>query len=212
MGVDLGTSLNRKSTGMAYLVERNGKPWLESPPLHIISDDALIRSSIILMSENSGSRIVAIDAPLSRPVHGSMRECEKRLRKHGIPCFPSGAEWVSAWVDKAIGLKEWAENQLDAKVIEVYPYAARVTLGMDVKKKTKKGRQLIQKRLLEFIEGLNEIIQDKVLSHDELDAILSAYTAYLEGNGNAVGIDGVDGAIYLPLRKVDHKINEYQNL
>jgi hypothetical protein len=53
IGVDLGTSIGRKSTGLAYLVEQNGKPLLESPPLHIISDDALILSSIIQISKNS---------------------------------------------------------------------------------------------------------------------------------------------------------------
>jgi len=86
--------------------------------------------------------------------------------------FSIGTEWVRTWVYKAIRLKKWAENELGAKVIEVYPYAARVTLGMDVKKKTKKGRQIIQKRLPGFIEGS---IEDTFLSHDELDAILSAY-------------------------------------
>ncbi len=211
IGVDLGTSLKRKSTGLAYLVDKNGMPCIESPPVHIISDDTSIRSCIIQMSEDIQSKIIAIDAPLSRPDHGSMRECEKRLRKHGIPCFPSGANWVSEWVDKAIRLKEWAENELGARVIEVYPYAARIALGVgvEVKKKTLKGRQVIQDGLLTLIGGLDEITKENLLSDDELDAILSAYTAYLDCNGNAVKIDGVDGEIYLPLKKLNRKLNEY---
>ncbi len=212
IGVDLGTSLNRKSTGIAYLIEKNGMPWLETRPVHIISGNELICSSIVQMTENFESKIIAIDAPLSRPEHGSMRECERRLRKHNIPCFPSGAEWVSKWVDKGIGLKEWAERELGASVIEVYPYAARIALnmGVDVKKKRKEGRRAIQDGLLAITGGLGEIAGDNLMSDDELDAILSAYTAYLVGKGSAVTIDGEDGVIYLPLKKKDHKLEEYQ--
>jgi predicted nuclease with RNAse H fold len=214
IGVDLGTSTARKSTGIAYLVERNGKPVMESPPAHIKSEDELIHSCIIQMAENFSSKIIGIDASLSIPEHGTMRECERRLRKHGIACYPSGAEWVSKWVSKGIELKKWAENELGAKVIEVYPYAARraLNIGADVKKKTKEGRRNIQDGLLSLIGGLYALTKDKLLSDDELDAILSAYTAYCEGKGIASKIDGGDGVIYLPVKRHDHTIDEYTSL
>lgn len=211
IGVDLGTSTQRKSTGIASLVEKNGKHLMESPPLHIKSDDESIHAGIIRRSEKSSSRIIGIDAPLSRPEHGTMRECEIRLRKHGIACYPSGAEWVSKWVDKGIELRKWAEDELGARVIEVYPYAARRALGIgaEVGKKTNKGRRVIQEGLLGFVGGLDEFTEDKLLSDDELDAILSAYTAYCEGKGIAVRIDGKDGEIYLPVKRRNHRIDEY---
>ncbi|HEY9204421.1 MAG TPA: DUF429 domain-containing protein [Candidatus Methanoperedens sp.] len=211
IGVDLGTSLLRKSTGLACLVEKHGKPTMESPPVHIISEDELIRKCITQMSEHFQQRLIAMDAPLSRPEHGTMRECEKRLRKRGIACFPSGADWVTGWVDKAIGLKAWAKKELSARMIEVYPYAARraLDMGTDVKKKTKEGRHEIQEGLLKLIWGLDELTGDKLLSDDELDAILSAYTAYLKEKGDADSVDGTDGVIFLPLRRQDHKIYEY---
>ncbi len=214
IGIDLGTSTKRKSTGLAYIVEKNGKPWIESQPLHIKSDDELIHSCIIQIAENVSSRIIAIDAPLSLPEHGTMRECELRLRKHGIACYPSGAAWVSKWVNKGIALKKWAENELGAKVIEVYPYAARraLNIGVSVKKKAKGGRRSIQDGLLNLIEGLEAIAKDNLLSDDELDAILSAYTAYCEGKGIASKIDGSDGIIYLPVKRHDHTIDEYTDL
>ncbi len=210
IGVDLGTSTARKSTGIAYLVEKGGKPWIENLPLHIKSDDELIYSSIIQIAENFSSRIIGIDAPLSLPEHGTMRECELRLRKHGIACYPSGAAWVSKWVGKGIQLAEWAENELGAEVIEVYPYGARraLNIGADVKKKAKGGRRNIQDGLLGLIEGLDAFAKD-LLSDDELDAILCAYTAYCEGKGIATKIDGADGVIYLPVKRHDHTIDEY---
>jgi predicted nuclease with RNAse H fold len=213
IGVDLGTSMQRKSTGIAYLLEKNGEPWIESLPLHIKSEDALIHSGIIQMVENFTSRIIGIDAPLSLPEHGTMRECERRLRAHGIACYPSGAAWVSKWVSKGIELKDWAENELNAKVIEVYPYAARraLDIGADVKKKAKDGRREIQEGLLGLIGGLDALTKDKLLSDDELDAILSAYTAYCEGKGIAGKIDGSDGVIYIPVKRHDHMIDEYTN-
>jgi len=211
IGIDLGTSTARKSTGIAYLVEKDGNPWIESPPVHIKSDDELIHSCIIQMVENFSTRIIGIDAPLSKPEHGTMRECERRLRKHGIPCYPSGAQWVSRWVDKGIELKKWAETELDARVIEVYPYAARriLNIGIDEKKKSKAGRKVIQDALSGFIAGLDEITGDRLLFDDELDAILSAYVAYCEGNGIASKIDGGDGVIYVPMKRRNHTINEY---
>ncbi len=210
IGVDLGTSMLRKSTGLAYLVEKNGKPLIEAPPEHTVSDDKTIRDYLTNLS-GRGSSIIGIDAPLSRPEHGTMRECERRLRKHGIPCYPSGAQWVSRWVDKGIELKKWTEKKLDARVIEVYPYAARriLHIGIDEKKKTKEGRKVIQDVLSGFIAGLDEIAGDRLLFDDELDAILSAYIAFCEGNGTASKIDGGDGVIYVPMKLRNHTINEY---
>lgn len=210
IGVDLGTSLRRKSTGIAILVQKDNKPCIETLPEHIISDDVLIRSCIRSLAGKRAA-IIGIDAPLSRPDSGTMRECERRLRKHDIPCYPSGAEWVSKWVDKGIALKEWAENELDAKAIEVYPYAARrkLDIGAFEKKKTKKGRQVIQAGLGTIITGMDGITGENLLSDDQLDAILSAYTAYCEGTGCAIKIDGEDGSICIPQKRHNHKISEY---
>lgn len=212
IGVDLGTSLKRKSTGIACIVERHGSPWIYSLPEHTMSDDTFIRASIARMYSDYTSCIVAIDAPLSKPEHGSMRYCEKRLRKFGIPCYPSGAEWVREWVDKGIELKNWCENTLCAGVIEVYPYAARraLDIGVGVRKKSKEGRSVIQKGLRTIIGGLDEMTMDVLLSDDELDAILSAYTAYCVDHGKFKKMDGSDGTIYIPLKMAVHTIDEYR--
>ncbi len=69
-------------------VEKNGKPWIESPPLHIKSEDALIHSCIIQIAESFGSRIIAIDAPLSRPKHGTMRDAKDGFGNMESPAIP----------------------------------------------------------------------------------------------------------------------------
>ena len=211
IGVDLGTTLKRKSTGIASLVQKDNKPCIQTLPEHIISDDEVIRSCIRKLAGNSSEIIIGIDAPLSKPSHGTMRECERRLRKHGIACYPSGAEWVREWVDKGIALGKWAENELGAKAIEVYPYAAKrkLNIGAHEKKKTKKGRQVIQSGLNTVISGLDGITGEKLLTDDQLDAILSAYTAYCKGTGCAIKIGGEDGSIYIPQKRHDRQISKY---
>ncbi|MBW6518058.1 MAG: DUF429 domain-containing protein [ANME-2 cluster archaeon] len=212
IGVDLGSSIKRKSTGIASIVEIHGEPWILARPEHIKSDDTLIHAIITGMKAGHAPCIVAIDAPLSRPEHGSMRDCERRLRKYGISCYPSGADWVSDWVDKGIELKYWCERTFGARVIEVYPYAARraLNIGARVRKKSKKGRQMIQKGLGDIIRGIDEMAGDTLLSDDELDAILSAYTAYCVSCGSFRKMDGKDGTIYIPLKRGLHIINDYQ--
>ncbi|MCL7413978.1 MAG: DUF429 domain-containing protein [ANME-2 cluster archaeon] len=212
IGVDLGTSIKRKSTGIASIVEKNGSPWIYAQPEHVISDDALIHAIIAGMKTGHATCIVAIDAPLSRPDHGSMRDCERRLRTYGIPCYPSGADWVSDWVDKGIDLKSWCEKTFGARVIEVYPYAARkaLNIGACVRKRSKKGRQMIQEGLGDIIRGMDEMAGDTLLPDDELDAILSAYTAYCVLCGSFRKMDGKDGTIYVPLKRGLNIINDYQ--
>lgn len=211
VGIDLGTSIKRESTGLSYLVENKSRPWLESVPVHIRSDDTAIHSWILDVSSDFSSMIIGIDAPLSRPDHGTMRDCEKRMRKRGIACYPSGAKWVQDWVTKGIELKTWIENKTSGMVIEVYPYAARrvLDIGVHIKKKTKQGRHVIQEGLLPLIDGLDCIINDRMLSDDELDALLAAYTAYCVGNGTAVKFNGADGAIYIPANQKEHRLDEH---
>lgn len=212
IGVDLGTSIKRKSTGIASLVEKKGNPWIHAQPEHVMSDDALIHAVITGMKTGHETCIVAIDAPLSRPLKGNMRDCERQLRKYGIPCYPSGAGWVSDWVDKGTELKSWCEKTFGSRVIEVYPYAARKALGIGacVRKKSKKGRRIIQEGLGAMVGGMSEMTGHTVLSDDELDAILSAYTAYCAACGNFRKMDGKDGAIYIPHKRGPPTTSDYQ--
>jgi hypothetical protein len=57
-------------------------------------------------------------------------------------------------------------------------------------KKTRDGRKIIQDGLVALVGGLDEITRDILLSDDELDAILAAYTAYCLLKAEAGKMDG----------------------
>ncbi len=136
-----------------------------------------------------------IDAPLSYPHSGNFRECEKKLQKMGIPLFPSASRIMKAVTEKGIEIKKDLEKK-GVVVYEVYPYATRVILKLapSARKTSKTGRRMIQDLLGEFVRDLPE----RLLSHDELDAIISALTVQLFVEGKGQEIEGKDGKIIVP--------------
>jgi predicted RNase H-like nuclease len=65
------------------------------------------------------------------------------------------------------------------------------------KKTTPAGRQWLCGKLAELVPGLRE--REGRLDHDELDAIVAAYTAYLYDRERAEGVgDREEGLIYVP--------------
>lgn len=134
-----------------------------------------------------------IDAPLSFPAYGNLRECEKELLRMGIRLFPSGAEFFRKVAEKGIETASLLKS-IGLKVFEVYPYATRFILGIgrDVKKQKKSGREKIISDLKNFVE-----IKEN-LNHNEIDAVISALTVslYYEGSGRI--LEGFDGSILIP--------------
>jgi len=105
---------------------------------------------------------------------------------------------IKAMIYRSMALRRTLEAQ-GIPVIEVYPYASKVRLfGRPIPKKTTKaGRQWLRQRLEGLVPGLREY--GRPLSHDELDAIVAAYTGYLHGQGQAEAVgDPQEGLIYLP--------------
>jgi len=71
---------------------------------------------------------------------------------------------------------------IGCQVIEVFPYASKVRLfGRPIPKKgTLEGRHWLRNKLNELIPGLSEY---GPLNHDQLDALVASFTAYLYGRG-----------------------------
>lgn len=134
-----------------------------------------------------------IDAPLSFPLTGTLRECEKMLIKMGIRLFPSGADFFKEVAQRGMEISKTLENK-GVEVFEVYPYATRhiLQIAPKAKKQKKGGRAAI-------IQDLNRYttITDN-LNHHEIDAVLAALTVslYYEGHGRI--LKGCDGSLLIP--------------
>jgi predicted nuclease with RNAse H fold len=105
---------------------------------------------------------------------------------------------IKPMVYHGMRLRASLEKQL-ITALEVYPFAAKVRLlGKPIpKKSTLAGRIWLQERLEPLIPSLSAV--EKVLSHDCLDALTAAYTAFLYSKSQveAVG-DPQEGLIYIP--------------
>ena len=177
-----------------------------------VSTDA----EIISLSERWSPEVVAIDSPLFLPrglwcldedcSHpccnvwaGEKRVAERELYRQGIRLYwTTRKTFIKAMIYRSMELRRTLEAR-GISVIEVYPYASKVRLfELPLPKKTTKaGRQRLQECLEGLVSGLSE--HGRLLSHDELDAIVAAYTAYLHGQGQAEAVgDREEGFIYVP--------------
>lgn len=170
---------------------------------------------ILSLVRQEGPQVVAIDAPLSLPrgwhclewpcrcgrcdaPPGTRRSAEAALSAQGIGLFwTTRRSIIKPMIYRAIGLRERIALTR-TEVIEVYPYASKVRLfGRSIPKKgTVEGRRWLRQRLDGLVPGLAAA---GPLGHDELDALVAAYTAYLYGTNRAVQVgDPQEGAIVLP--------------
>lgn len=126
------------------------------------------------------------------------RTAEWALSSLGIGCFyTTKRAFAKTWITRSLRLSD----QLTAagfSVLEIYPYAVKRRLfGPHLPKKTtRQGRQM----LYAAIQGLGITLDPgRSYSHDELDALLVAYTAYLHAQGKTIELgQDIDGSIVLP--------------
>jgi predicted nuclease with RNAse H fold len=148
--------------------------------------------------------LIAIDAPLSLPkgrksldrrekIH--FRECDKKLFEFGIKFFPITLGPMRMLTKRGIKLRKILEKK-GYKVIEVYPGATQ-----DILKIARKNVSL--KKLREGLERFGIKIEERELTHDELDAITAAFTGYLHLNGKSLSLgNSKEGIIVIPKLKV----------
>ncbi len=173
-------------------------------------------AEIISLCERLRPRVVAIDSPLFLPsglrcleekcAHqsckhwtGEKRVAERELFREGIRLYwTTRKAFIKPMIYRSMGLRCALEGQ-GIRVIEVYPYASKFRLfgRPRHKKTTPAGRRWLRERLEGVVPGLRE--HEGRLTHDELDAIVAAYTAYLQGRGRAEAVgDPEEGLIYVP--------------
>ncbi len=162
--------------------------------------------------------IIAIDAPLGYPSGwqcldtpcscgkcidagaAKRRETERLVSAQGISLYPTtrAATFFKPVIDRGVRLRRQLEP--DYEVLEVYPYGSKRRLwGKQLPKKSSaEGRRWFDAKLRELIPGLQE--HPALLTHDQLDALVAAYTAYLYDfeQAEVLGV-AEEGQIVLPL-------------
>jgi predicted nuclease with RNAse H fold len=205
LGIDLTSSPRRAS---AYAVLHDDGALADVGPAR---EDA----ALLALIERWRPRVVAVDAPLSLPrglccleeacrcrpaAPDGLKAAERELFRRGISLYATTKRSIiKAMVYRATDLRRVLEEH-GVAALEVYPYAAKVCLwGKGIPRKTTPaGRQWLREKLADLVPGLAD--HRGRPGHDQLDAIVAAYTAYLYGHGLAEGVgDPEEGLIYLPL-------------
>ena len=155
----------------------------------LYNNEEILRRSI-----NCDPALIAIDAPLSLPAKGIMREADREMYKRGYPVFPPRFPGMEKLTLRAMKIaQEIAGSGFD--VIEVHPTSTRKALNMPAKDWDK-----IQTLFLHL--GLKGELEVRALTPHEIDAITAALTGYLylQGKTELVG-DEKEGYIVVPLKR-----------
>jgi predicted RNase H-like nuclease len=171
-----------------------------------------------------------VDLSPTQSNYQEYRVCEFELRRRGMYIYhtPSDAERVPQWIAaswelynrlRALGFVDYPHTG-SRRLFEIYPHGAFTTLlkKRPYRKTSIEGR--IQRQLLLYHEGVEipdplfvlqswtphqfltgSLDMERIHTHDELDALVAAYTAYLlncEPQHTVVVGDERDGQIVLP--------------
>jgi len=183
IGIDLA-GVETKQTGYAILLGM-------ATETKVLFSDAEITEEIA----NCKPSIVSIDAPLSRPLHGKTRCCEKQLMHMGIKVFPCMFAGMKKLTERGIRVAETVKR-LGYEVIESYPGSAQDILNIP-----RKGRSVkaLQKGLIRC--GITGDVEKSGITNHELDAITSAIVGlmYLLGETISIG-NRNEGLMVIPKR------------
>ncbi|MCS7186381.1 MAG: DUF309 domain-containing protein [Armatimonadota bacterium] len=180
MGVDLSASEKRFS-GVCILKGLTAQTFL------LKTDDEIVE-----LARGFRPELIAIDAPLSLPVSGGFRPCDKELLKRGIKVFPVNFGAMRQLTERGIRLKTQFEAE-GFSVVEVFPGGAQDLLGLPRK----------HRNLTELKEGLSQLGLQGLkgaATHDEIDAATAALVGWMWLKGFAELLsDGQGGGIVMPL-------------
>ncbi|MDX2127587.1 MAG: DUF429 domain-containing protein [Chloroherpetonaceae bacterium] len=203
-GVDLSAKVD-EITGVAAINSNRELVFVNQ-----VKPDIAIRNYI----DYHRPSIVAVDAPITLPCgkYGTYasRKCDRDITSLGIPAFATSM--LAQLTFRAIAIRKTLPQRYE--LIEVYPQATKVRLALSVagKKSSEEVREFTQTRLARIIKNMPRP-SNILLTDDELDAILSAYTAFLyqykltEGCG-----DPSEGLIHIPLPDSQKKVAQIAEL
>jgi predicted nuclease with RNAse H fold len=191
VGIDLAGSPARR-TGFCLL-----GPGFRTRT-RVLGDDAEILAEVAAVAPT----LVAIDAPLSLPrgrrsldVPGPphLRACDRELQRLGLRFFPVTLGPMRLLTRRGMTLAATLASR-GIRAIEAYPGGAQDLLGIPRKGA---GTERLRTALLRL--GFTGSVEDPAITHDELDAILCAYTGreHLAGRSLVLG-DPAEGTLVLP--------------
>ena len=195
VGLDLAGSQTRP-TGFCRLTEMHAETAL------LYADE-----EILLKVEESHTKVIAVDAPLSLPpgrksieerTREHLREADRELLRRGIKFFPITLGPMRKLTERGMRLKAILEVS-GYRVFEAYPGGAQDILGISRKQlgldKLKTGLEM------QGITGLRDRLSDH-----ELDAATCALVAKMYVDGNAVVYgDPIQGIVMPPGEKTKRR-------
>ena len=191
VGLDLAGSPGRR-TGFCRL-----GPGLATET-RVLGDD----DSVLDAVRTAGARLVAVDAPLSLPRGRAsldipspphLRACDRALGALGIRFFPITLGPMRQLTRRGMAIADRLRRD-GFEVIEAYPGGAQDVLGLPRKGAGEEG---LRRALVRF--GFSGSVERRGVTHDELDAVLCAYTAREHASGRALVLgDPEEGTLVLP--------------
>jgi predicted nuclease with RNAse H fold len=167
-GIDLAAK-PKNPTGWALLKDN----FVETSIIH--ADDEILKN-ITSMKPT----LTAIDAPLSFPKIGTMREADREMIRKGYRVFPLQLPTMTELTVRATRLNTLILEK-GYKTIETHPKSARKALKMPTKPDNKV--QEILRRT-----GLRGDLEKHALTPHEIDAIVAALVAHLHIRGETESV------------------------
>lgn len=173
VGIDLSGS-EGKASGICILQDNEAY-------LDLVKTD----EEIITKTLDAKPSIISIDSPLSLPKgrccasdscecrnHGITRECERSLKKRGVNSYPCLIGSMQKLTMRGIKLARLFREQ-EQEVIESYPGAAQ-----DILRFPRKRVDLRELEIDLMNMGIKPFLNDRIITHDEIDALTSALVGY----------------------------------
>jgi len=159
VGLDLAGS-EKRPTGVAFLDQK--------------LQTCILFTDEEILSACGGVKLVAIDAPLSLPRKGGLREGDKKLIRMGFRVFPPLFSGMKSLTRR--GMRLAAKLRGETKVIEIHPRTSGLILFRTDERS-------------EWLRRIRKIYPLRSPSEHEIDAVLAALTGklHLEGKTRKVG-------------------------
>ncbi|MCC6013809.1 MAG: DUF429 domain-containing protein [Candidatus Verstraetearchaeota archaeon] len=183
LGIDLA-ALEKRPSGYCILEKINNELLCKTG---VIKKD----NEIIKLAYENKPIVISIDSPLSFSKNGkAFRLCDIEARRRGFMVLPLNIPSMKLLTLRGIRIKEEL-SKMGFEVIEVFPAGAFKSLNIPSPKRDFK----------KAIEGLKKIGLkfSNVKTIHELDAIISAYTAYKYYKKEVIILGDQEGTIVFPL-------------